>query len=281
LRDEKTVKTLLMGFYDRGLLPIETTLREGGYKPDELILKMEKEKNNKKFAELFKRRDVPFSPIPKESGRPSEKDYNPSPTKADDIIDQKYSEDLISIYFDNKSTIVKKLESFDISLLLMKKQMNQLVEAYIKSVFPDDNVFAVKVSVWNGKYLDKFITNLKTEIGVQPDKYRVLGVFDDFEKRLNLFCQESLKKVRLAELLDSAKKGGKVGAYIKTNPNTECDSCKSISGNFYILEEILDVIPIHPNNIFDLEFTDTNEILDGKVINTPVQKHPKDFSKIL
>ncbi|MHA2054942.1 MAG: hypothetical protein ACW99F_15250, partial [Candidatus Hodarchaeales archaeon] len=62
LRDEKNIKNLLLSFYDKGLLPIRTTLKEGGYDADRIILEKIKE-DEENLNELFPPKLVPGSPL--------------------------------------------------------------------------------------------------------------------------------------------------------------------------------------------------------------------------
>lgn len=63
LRDEKTIKTLLLAFYDRGLLPKGTTLFQGGYNPENILEEKKKEFEDG-IDKYFERPDIPFSPSP-------------------------------------------------------------------------------------------------------------------------------------------------------------------------------------------------------------------------
>ncbi len=281
LRDEKMVKTLLMSFYDKGLLPIKTTLKEGGYNPSAIIEEMKLEKENDELEDLFKRRDIPFSPAPEDVEPKKEPEEPGRPKEKMEASDTKYQENLFTIYNEFRDELKKKPEIVDSGLQLMHRRLEQVFETYTDSVIDKEDIFSIKVIVWNGKYLDKLVANLQSEIGNKPDKFRIEGVFSEFEKRFTLFSSESLKNINLAVTLKEQKELGKKGAIIKVSKDTKCSSCKSYEGNFYTLEELFSRMPIHPNSGFQLEFKDTNLIETGEVINTPIVIHHKNLSKTL
>ncbi len=281
LRDEKMVKTLLMSFYDKGLLPIKTTLKEGGYDPKAIIEEMRIEKEDEEFEDLFKRRDIPFSPAPEDVKPEKEPEDTGRPKEKIEASDSKYEENLFIIYNEFRNKLKKKPEIVDSGLQLMHRRLEQVFEAYTDSVIDREDIFSIKVNVWNGKYLDKLVANLKSEIGNKPDKFRIEGVFSEFEKRLTLFSSESLKNINLAVTLKEQKELGKKGALIKVNKDTKCESCRQYENNWYSLEDIFSILPVHPNQGVQLEFTDNNPVVDGDILNTPIVKHPKDFSRIL
>lgn len=282
LRDEKMVKTLLMSFYDKGLLPIRSTLKEGGYDPNAIIEEMKIEKKDNAFDKLFERRDIPFSAPTgsQEPKTPSKKD-NGRPKEKKTLADENYIIQMSTVFNDFRNRLTEQPKLVNSGLMLMKTKMEQIIEDHTSTHLDSDNVFAIKVNTWNGKYLDKFVDNLKSEIGGKPNEFNVEDAFIKFEARLNLFSTESMKNIDLAILLHEKKEQGMTGAVIKVNPDSECDSCKSLGDNWYSLEDIFNILPVHPNQSINLEFTESDLVIDGVIINTPVVKHPKNFSKIL
>jgi hypothetical protein len=91
----------------------------------------------------------------------------------------------------------------------------------------------------------------------------------------------SIRNINLAISLSEAKEKGKVGAYFRVDKSTSCEFCGSLDNNFYTLEEVLDLLPIHPNSKIELELSDTNPVLNGTHLNTTVRKHSADWSKSL
>jgi hypothetical protein len=116
LRDEKEVKNLLLAFYDRGLLPIQTTLREGGYDAADLVEIKIKEKESE-MNELFVRPDIPFAPNPGQQtlneGRPVDKSKTQDETNVkgveisvgSDLVYAKYKEDVAIVVAELEQTI--------------------------------------------------------------------------------------------------------------------------------------------------------------------------------
>lgn len=108
LRDEVAIKNLLLAFYDRGLLPRQTTLKEGNYDSKDII-KLKLEEKEKNFDELFVRPDIPFASNPGDQtmkdGRPTTKvDTSDKPNVKATAID--VSEDIILSKFEQDVNIV-------------------------------------------------------------------------------------------------------------------------------------------------------------------------------
>ncbi len=275
LRDEKTIKTLLLGYHDRGLLPIRTTLIEGGYNPEEMIegLKFEQDTG---LDKLVKRRDIPFSPVENvnvddEGGRPEEQEGQPSSPSTSTSVGNIYSEKIKDLYFEYTNKIKENFELVDSGLMMMKSRMDQFIKAMTDSQLGTTDVISTKVLVWNGKYLDRFFNRFKTELGTDLDSVVNEEIFDKFEKRLDLFIKESIKAIEFGTQLIALKEQGYVGAFIRINKDSKCDSCRSLDGNWYVLSELLDRLPIHPNQGIDIEATQKNMVLEGLVLNTPVR----------
>ncbi|WP_406608424.1 hypothetical protein, partial [Candidatus Infernicultor aquiphilus] len=72
LKDEASVKNLILAFYDRGLISVGTALQQGGYNFDGELTKKEKEKDQ---TELFLPPQLPFSSKQETSqSKPNESD---------------------------------------------------------------------------------------------------------------------------------------------------------------------------------------------------------------
>jgi hypothetical protein len=281
LRDEKNIKNLLLSFYDKGLLPIRTTLKEGGYDADRLILEKQKEKDEG-LDELFTPKLVPGSPLTqdpnkKEPGRPEEEEGPPKKTASSQDINL-----LLHSYFEQIGEAVKQDPNlFAASVGLSKKKIAQALEDYGHTTLDKDNYFLQKATLKNNGYLDTMFKTILSSVGTSKNKTKIAKVLTGSTARFSVFAFYSIRNINLAISLNMAKENGMVGAFFRVDKETSCKFCGSLDNNFYTLEEISDLLPIHPNSKIELELVDTNPILNGTHLNTTVRKHPADWSKSL
>jgi hypothetical protein len=282
LRDEKNIKNLLLSFYDKGLLPIKTTLKEGGYDADRIILEKIKE-DEEGLDELFTPKLVPGSPLTqdpdngKEPGRPEEEGGPPKKTTS--AKDMNF---ILHSYFDQiEEAIQKDPTLFLASARISKRKIAQALEDYGHSALDKENYFLQKATIKNNGYLDALFKNILSTVGTSKSKVKIKKALESSLAKFSLFAFYSVRNINLAISLSEAKDKGRVGAYFRVDPNTSCEFCISLDDNFYTLEEILDILPIHPNSQIKLDLSDTNPILNGTHLNTTVRKHPADWSKSL
>ena len=281
LRDEKNIKNLLLSFFDKGLLPIRTTLKEGGYDADRLIIERQQEKDEG-LDELFAPRIVPGSPLTqnpdeKEPGRPEEEGGPPKKTSSSQDIGY-----LLLTCFDQIEEAVKQnSDLFAASVGLSKKKITQALEEYGLAFLDKDNYFLQKAALKNSGYLDTLFKIILSSVGTSKSKTKIVKVLTGSAARFSVFAFYSVRNINLAITLNKAKEEGMAGAFFRVDKETSCEFCGSLDNNFYTLEEISDLLPIHPNSKIELELTDTNPILNGTHLNTTVRKHPADWSKSL
>jgi len=305
LRDEAQIKTLLLAFYDRGLLPIKTTHNQGGYRHEDLVeLKLKDEEED--LAELFARPNIPFSPNTQDptSGRPSdtvdttEDKENKEKTAgikfaySTDLIAQKYKEDIHRL-FDNLEIDIMGLKK------KAKSQMNDLVMitftrmqqiATTFSDFPEKMnyiEFSKDLDLFHSNFITKlheFVRNsLSKTITIHADEKELMvaGIFATAKKRADMFVVHSLKNVELMQLLISKKEEGFVGAEVQTPQDTACSFCKELHNEFLTLNEISKRIPVHPHQRFSFKFSKSNPIRKGTKKKKILIQDPKNKSKHL
>ncbi len=235
LRDEKTIKTLLLAFYDRGLLPIETTLFQGNYDPNEIIALKKKEKSSK-IGNYFERPDIPFSP---KSGTSTPKNYNRNVdngrpvdntniknnvSTSERVILNTFEETInntLSSFYEELKDIRKVDDKIKDRILGMFLRFNQISDLYINMEIANnnyefDNESLNSIKNWKIRYLDdikeNFITNLNDNLLYLRKEtvanFVTAGVFSLCEKELNKFCGNILFSVGLANLITNFSREG-------------------------------------------------------------------------
>jgi len=267
LRDEKTIKTLLLAFYDRGLLPIETTLFHGNYDSDEMFQLMKDEKK-KGIDKYFQRRDVPFSPINKgnltrvgDQGRPVDNTkvntkVNTSTTAS--IIIGKYKENIlneINTLYEDIKTIRKVDTKVEDKILGHFLRIKQISDIFLDMELKDYSLGNINENHlkefydWKLGYLDKIRESVKSNLDENLSYIRkenvanfvVAGVFANCKKELEEFCDNTLYAVSLMELFNENISLGAKTFYILNNGD--------------ILEhDIKNIFNKLPFNLKDIEF---------------------------
>lgn len=301
LRNEKDIKTLLLSFYDRGLLPIQTMHDEGGYNHDEMV-RLKEIEQEMKLTEKFVRPSLPYERRNPDEGRPvdninttkPEVETTASANIIDDMISSKYMDDVKIILDDLENEIVGmdgRRTNNKLDLLFTAKFTRLMQISAIYATFENagiDSILDAKLSMWHSKHLDnlkKYISkNVKKisakKIDMEEKIIYIRGIFAEAKKRSELFVKESLRNIELAKTLDRAKKDGYTGAIVRTNPNTKCEYCAKLDGKYFKIDAVFDTFPAHPHQHFELEFVmDDNTINSG---NTEVLvQNPKRLNKTL
>lgn len=306
LRDDKSLKTLVLAFYDRGLLPIETALKESGYNYEDLTEKM-KEEDRLNLDDLFKRRDVPFSPVstsenPKrdgDQGRPTDNTNTTNTEVAsrwtESIRDKMFAD--MAIYLKNAcdDIVAKKMtnDAIDLTLYGAFIRMSEIsaitTKVHYESMAGQINIgdiFYPMLTGWREKYLEKIKSFMQDELHKHlsrnktaiKDVYIVDGILLEATKKIKLFTKEMMRNTDLAKELHDANKAGYLGAYIRTPEDTDCESCKTINGNWYQLENIFEMMPLHPHQRFKLDYTKSIPMGNKQ---DPVQVKVNNKSKVL
>jgi len=246
LRDEKTIKTLLLAFYDRGLLPIETTLFQGGYEPEDIVNIKKKEKKDN-LIQYFEKPAIPFdSPnnfnnpnmgnpnqkvnkgkLPGDTGRPSDKTNDtkkPIKSKASLVIN-KYVE-LIDSELDSlkeefnqtRGKLDQKLIDRIFAKSIRIKDISDIfIDAEIR--FEDETLLDKKERIkayyeWRNSYIDSLMGELKESLDsnlsyVRKDStanFITAGVFSIMKDKFNKFCDDTLYGVSLLSRLKDVNK---------------------------------------------------------------------------
>ncbi len=298
LRDEAQIKTLLLAFYDRGLLPIKTTHNQGGYRHEDLVeLKLKDEEED--LAELFARPNIPFSPNTQDptSGRPSdvvdttEKKENKEKTAgikfaySTDLIAQKYKEDIHRL-FDNLEIDIMGLKK------KAKSQMNDLVMitfvrmqqiATTFSDFPEkmDHIeFSKDLDLFHSNFITKLHDFVRSSLAktitihAEEKEFQVAGIFAKAKKRADMFVDASLTNTELMQTLVRNKNDGNIGAIVSTGANTQCSFCKEMDGEWLSLQEISAELPSHFHQRFTFKFSKSNPIKSGEKKKKILVQHP-------
>ena len=225
LRDEQTIKNLLLAFYDRGLLPIETILFEGGYDASEVVT-LKKSEKSKDFNKLFVRPDLPYSPQNfnrnPDSGRPTDK----TDTKESNVITGKYIENMvseISSLYEELKDIRKIDDKIKNRILASFVRMKQYSNAFIELEYSFANIDTQKYkdivqSYYKNidKKLDSMLIKFESELNdnllylrkESVANYVVAGVFSKIQKEFEEFCYDSLRNSRMIiEIISEREKG--------------------------------------------------------------------------
>ena len=229
LRDEKTIKTMLLSFYDRGLLPKETTLFNSGYDFEE-ILKQKKDEKKQGIDKYFERPDVPFSPntntgkkpLPNDNGRPvdntkPDKFDNTAKSNVDGLIMSKYKEDLrreIDSLYDKISDVRKIDEKIEGRIFETAVKMKTIANIFIgvemqsRGIYQELNENLIKCYYdWVDRWLDFIHSTLKEELNTNllyqrketVANYVVKGVFTFIKEETNKFCDGTIKAIEYIE----------------------------------------------------------------------------------
>lgn len=225
LRDEQQVKTFLLSFYDRGLLPIETTLEQLNYNTEEIVSLKKKEKKAK-YDEVFARPDVPFSPVSGgqpsnrsgDMGRQPDNTFNkPKDTTSAAIVgtfkDTLYNE-LDTLYEDLKS--IRKVDAHVSDTILgrflrIKNIADVFIDMELNFVSAEKTELFSKYKLWVYGELDKMLNELTenlTENLLYLRKESVAnfvtaGVFSSCKTNLDNFCDDVLYSTGI--LIDLSK----------------------------------------------------------------------------
>ena len=309
LQDDRTIKNLLLSFYDRGLLPIKVMHEQLRTDHEEMIrLKELEEKDG--LQELFKKPLIPFdSPqnnqFPGDSGRPTDKTKSKNPSKAffdfnlDDKeikskLKEKYKEDVLIVLEDLENKVVAldrrdktKIELYASSEFIRMEQLSRIFTDF-EGDFIDFELNS-KLGNWVSSHLDNLRNYIVGNINKiakrkEPEEEKVLfirGVFSEARKRLNMFIDESVKNIDLVKEISNKKKDGFVGAIFHADENTQCQLCREASGNFMTHSELFDSLPFHPHERFNLEFLTENPVIMGKMKNKIIRQSKKNKSKML
>lgn len=311
LRDEKTIKTMLLAFYDRGLLPIKIMHEEGRYDHEEMI-KLKEIEEREDLQELFQKPQLPFDSPMNNMQKPGNEGGNGRPVdKVKTTQENEVSTAFVVEDFSNKikdkfrediNIIIDTLENNIINLDRRSKnrvdmlstaqfiRMEQITQVFSSFEEPGlDSEIDAKLIGWisnNLSNIKKFVTSnimkiSRRKIDDSEKQIFIRGIFSEARRRSSMFVNEAYKNIQLAKLISKNKDEGKVGAIVKTNPNTKCQTCSDLNDNFLSISEIFDVLPIHPHQDFTLEFVETNPILSGDKVNTTVVSNPKNKSKRL
>ncbi len=309
LRNDVAIKQLLLAYYDRGLLPIQTAHTKGGYNHEDMVELKIKERDEE-IEDLFSRPDIPFSPQTQDKtpGRPSdvtdtvnedekEKRQNTESdikfAKSSDLISDKYREDVMGLFdkLENDIDGLKKKSGNQIDniVLIAFVRLNQIADTFAN--FDDeinDTEFNNKLILFHENHLDRLRNFVMSNINklaikkIGDEKALIIsGIIAQAKKRAELFVKESLKNAELAKTLSKKRQEGMSGAIVHTNKLTTCDFCKEIDGNFLTLSQLFTTFPSHPHQGFTLEFVEEDPIVAGKHKNKIVKQNPKNKSKKL
>jgi len=170
------------------------------------------------------------------------------------------------------------------------KRIEQITQVFATFDSPDMDIeIDTKLNRWSGEHLDvlrKFVVSSvnkisRRKVDDEEKKIFIRGIFSEARRRAEMFINEAMRNIDIAKLITANKKDGNVGAIFRSNPNTKCETCADLDGNFLTMNEIFDTLPIHPNQHFTLEFTDVNPVMEGNKVNKTVVKNPKNKSKRL
>lgn len=167
LRNEKEYRDFVIALYDRGILPIETAVKEAGYDWNETIdrrLREHKEKlDGMAYEEVFDRRDMPFSPKNNENpdkGRPEKINEKPKEVETDETTVKsdftEFSEMLVgeifSIHRDLKANLKDK--EFDPELYIVGRFQN--IRMMVDNLIDENNPHL--------KTIDKKLSDISSSI---------------------------------------------------------------------------------------------------------------------
>lgn len=215
LRDEQQVKTFLLSFYDRGLLPVETTLEQLNYKTDDIV-ELKKKEKKEKYSELFARPDVPFSPIANKSGNNRSGDTGRQP---DNTFNEPKDAAKSSITGTFVDTVTAELDILHQELRNVRKVdvgISNLVLARFMRIKNITDIFVdMEIHFVNGSkdeelfktYKDfvyaaldsireEFVTNLTDNLlylrKESVANFVTAGVFSDCKDKIKVFCDNVL-----------------------------------------------------------------------------------------
>lgn len=309
LRDERTIKNLLLAFYDRGLLPIQVMHEEGRYNHEEMI-RLKEIEEDENLSELFYKPKLPFD-SPEDNGTPNDGgDGRPTDTvKTQDEsnvnaraiaehiekgIQSKFREDItrvINLLEDNIIDLNRRSKNqVELQTMAQMTRIGQITQVFATfDSEPFDSEIDAKFVKWTSDHIEslkKFIISnvmkvSRRKVDEEEKLVFIRGVFSEARRRSDMFVTEASRKIKIAKVITENKKDGKVGAIFRSNPNTKCQTCKDLDENFMTFSELFETVPLHPHSDFELEFVDDNPVLKGKSKNTPVPKNPKNKSKRL
>lgn len=224
LRDEKTIKTLLLAFYDRGLLPIETTLEQANYDYKD-ALELKKKEKTEKVNQYFERPDIPFSPNKQQpnknfnrqgdTGRPVDVTKT---TNANNIVIGTFIENVIkefnNIYEDIKDVrkIDNKIEDKILAGFVRIKNISDVYinmeKATLKTQF---DKYQSSFDKWRFGYLDNIMNNLKSDLvnGLAYQRKEAVanfitaGVFSVSKDKLESYCKSIYNIFNLIDLFNT------------------------------------------------------------------------------
>lgn len=300
LRNEAEIKNLLLAFYDRGLLPIQTTHTEGGYNHEEIHeLKLTEDKAD--ISKYYERPDIPFAANPGQhtmnEGRPVDKSETKDESNvkasalamANDMLKERLTEHVNNVMQGLQGDVedLPKFTQQEIAtkVLVASVRLAQVMEMFTQATLDGlDVVFAPKVHVFNEQSIDKIkndLTNALAKLTIKRNNderdLMIAGVFAKFEKRVELFVQESIKNMNLAKLLYDKQKEEYVGAILNTPEDTKCEYCRAMNGEFMTLVEISDELPFHPHQRFTLNFQKEDLVAAGKMQKSKRKNKTKKY----
>jgi len=318
LKNEKEVKNMILAFYDRGLLPIETSLTEAGYDFQEQW-ERQKDEIDKEIKDVFKKPMLPFdSPQnqpedkPIDKGRPPDKTDTPVDrfkpeikSTGESVYERRYLETLQTLY----AKILNKLKKRARNDTLTSKNVQEILNTGFAEIHQvslealiigfeeetdettGEELMLQRLLGWNDHYIEKFKHVLSNKIEKAAFTGQVLekdllialliGIFQTEEYRLPMFAEEGLTKAIFAGEAHKKATDGAIGGFLTAAGVNPCEACAGHDGNWYTINELFDLWPLHPNCECVVGYTTNNPILDGEHQNTPVRQDPKNPSELI
>lgn len=284
LKDEKRVRNFAIKMFELGGISIETFVKTMGY-DFEAEKELKTRESEEKLEEVFVNRTLPY-----QGGTEVEPEGRPSGTTNDDLGKDKSEKtndmnntaayikankkefyfNLAQTTFDRiKVDLNEKRKYSEDDLFLLELSiisgfsiMNTMFESEIKDVFysifgnSNEKEFLQIVLDWHQKHFDGFFSEMMSELKDSVGNYdRFNTILDSQGYRLRLYAQEIEHKTEIVSNAAKAVKSGFIYARWVTNPNERtCEFCLSNHDKRFLIKEVLDIFPPHPNCYCELAF---------------------------
>ena len=316
LHDPEHLRAQSQFYYDRGLVSEKTTLGDGGFDFEVERARRERE-STEGISSQYGIPILPFNSDPAKNpgGRPTNVDKNTQPDGPNTNTDQTSSQDTtaslahaaidlksyIRDTFDSHTNkILDRVESKDISkkavlgaLIVLfgsleSRSLNFISESYnefLEGADSDDDI-RLKINKFVSDSYGSWQSALSDEIDKidfslpAVEKAAALAVIfaSSLSRHIHKYDVAFRRKAEISAKVTISKAGGKTWATWETSFENSCGFCEEMHGKSMPIEDIVDLIPAHPN--CSCSYVDHSSKPSGADTDIP-NKDPNDWGKVI
>jgi len=270
LRDERAARLLIIKAWESNLISREDVLKLLGLPAKEMIDKLVEERQSGVEDQI----GVPNISFSKQPGRPDGEDDSPDSDRqvgtlaamTDDVRADFTHERLLAVYRTIEEAVAQADNDIKWALDVGFANYSSFVNDYIRALFAvnatekmaDYGQWELRLSMWIQQFVLKFrdqaiglFNTADFPQDAESQKSEVIEYLRSQEYRVKMTDDAIYAKVLLANKLMNFQDRGVFQAKVVLN-ETDCEACKKTSGRVYNIDDIFDVLPVHPGCTCDV-----------------------------